>query len=63
MYCIDLSLIIKINIQYIFCPRIGSYVSIDGEYIGHLLCPDYNLICSQTVRCNNIFDCANLGQE
>ena len=57
MFCSDLSLTVKINEQYIVCPRGGGYVTIGGNYQGHLLCPDYNLICSQTVPCNNMFDC------
>ena len=27
--------------------------------MGYLLCPDYNLICSGKVPCNNIFDCVD----
>ena len=57
MNCSNLSLTIRINEQYIVCPRGGGYVNIGGNYEGHILCPDYNLICSQTVLCNNIFDC------
>lgn len=60
MYCSDSSLTIKIKELYIVCPRSGGYISVEGKknnYIGHLLCPDYNLICSQSVPCNNMFDC------
>ena len=57
MNCSDLSLTIKINEQYIVCPRRGGYIKIGGNYEGHILCPDYNLICSQTFLCNNMFDC------
>ena len=57
MYCSNFSLTIRINEQYIVCPRSGGYISIGGDYIGHLLCPDYNLICSQSEPCNNMFDC------
>ena len=57
MNCSNQSLSIKINEQYIVCPRRGGYVKIGRNYTGHLLCPDYNLICSQTVPCNNMFDC------
>ena len=53
----SLSLSIKINELYIICPRGGGYVKIGRNYTGHILCPDYNLICSQKVRCNNMFDC------
>jgi hypothetical protein len=57
MNCSSLSLSIKINELYIICPRGGGYVKIGRNYTGHILCPDYNLICSQTVPCNNMFDC------
>ena len=58
MFCSELSLTVRINEQYIVCPRSGGYITIGGNYEGHLLCPDYNLICSQTMPCNNMFDCA-----
>jgi hypothetical protein len=59
MNCSSLSLSInfKINELYIICPRGGGYVKIGRNYTGYILCPDYNLICSQTVPCNNMFDC------
>ena len=57
MYCSTKSLTIKINNQYIVCPKTGGYIKIGGNYTGYLLCPHYNLICSQTVPCNNMFDC------
>ena len=63
MYCSSKSLTILVNTQYIVCPREGGYVGISGNYTGHVLCPDYNLICSQTKRCNNMFDCVEIGSE
>jgi len=63
MNCSDSSLSILINTQYIVCPREGGYVRISGNYTGHVLCPDFNLICSQTIRCNNMFDCIDVGSE
>ena len=60
MNCSDSSLSIKINTEYIVCPRNGSLIvieSIFSSYKGYLFCPDYNLICTGTVMCNNIFDC------
>ena len=59
MFCSQRSLTIRINTQYIVCPRQGGFVSLGGDYEGHLLCPDYNLICSQTEPCNNMFDCVD----
>ena len=56
MFCSDRSLTIKINKDYIVCPRSGGKIKA-LDFDGYLLCPDYNLICSGTVICNDIFDC------
>ena len=32
-------------------------------YNGYFLCPDYNLICSGTVMCNDMFDCVDKKSE
>ena len=55
-FCSEKSLTIRIFDDYIVCPRAGGKIKVDG-YEGYLLCPDYNLICSGTELCNNIFDC------
>ena len=55
-FCSDYSLTIKIKDDYIVCPRAGGKIEVDG-YSGYFLCPDYNLICSGTVICNDMFDC------
>ena len=57
-YCSSKSLTIKINGLYVVCPRYGGNVKVEG-YDGYLSCPDYNLICTGTVFCNDIFDCIN----
>ena len=56
MFCSSRSLTIKIHENYILCPRAGGKINVDG-YGGYLLCPDYNLICSGTTICNDMFDC------
>ena len=61
MFCSEKSLTIQINEEYIVCPNEGGIIYIDGEetnYKGYLICPDYYLICSGTIQCNNMFDCA-----
>ena len=58
MYCSDRSLTIKIHNNYIVCPRAGGKIRVNN-YEGYLLCPDYYLICSSTVLCNDMFDCLN----
>ena len=55
-FCSSKSLTIKINDLYIVCPRTGGNVEVEG-YDGYLNCPDYNLICTGTVVCNDLFDC------
>ena len=58
MFCSDRSLTIKINDKYVVCPRQGGKVELD-DYNGFILCPDYNLICTGSVMCNDLFDCVN----
>ena len=57
MFCSEKSLTIQINNQYIVCPREGGIVEIKGDFIGYIYCPDYNLICTGTVMCNDMFEC------
>ena len=57
MFCTEKSLTIQINNQYIVCPRSGGKITMFGDYDGDLYCPDYNLICTGTVQCNDMFDC------
>ena len=61
-FCSDESLTIKIFDDYVVCPRAGGKIQVKG-YLGYLLCPDYNLICSGTKQCNNIFDCVDMKSE
>ena len=56
IFCSDRSLTLKIFNDYIVCPREGGKIKIDG-YLGYLLCPDYNLMCSGSILCNDPFDC------
>ena len=61
-FCSDDSLTVKIKDEYIICPRAGGKIELEG-YKGYLLCPDYNLICSGTVICNDMFDCVKKKSE
>ena len=56
MHCSDRSLTIQINNTFLVCPREGGKIA-NPNFDGYLLCPDYNLICSGTVLCNDMFDC------
>ena len=57
-FCSSKSLTIKIHDNYVVCPRAGGNIEVKG-FGGFLMCPDYNLICSGTVLCNDLFDCVN----
>ena len=60
--CSKKSLSIKINKDYVVCPRSGGKIKVNG-YEGYLLCPDYNLMCSGSVICNDLFDCVDKSSE
>ena len=57
MICSNKTLTIKIKNQYIVCPRGGGKVEVNGDFQGYIYCPDYNLICTGSVLCNDMFDC------
>ena len=57
MFCTNSSLTIQIYDHFIVCPREGGKVAVEGDYTGYLFCPDYNLICTGTKMCNDMFDC------
>ena len=58
MFCSETSLTIKIYKQYVVCPKYGGFVQITN-YTGYLYCPQYDLICTGSTLCNNMFDCVN----
>ena len=62
IYCSSSFLTIQINDDYIVCPRQGGNIRVVG-YDGLLNCPDYNLICTGTVICNDMFDCIDKKSE
>ena len=55
MLCSEKYLTIKINDDYILCPREGGKIKL-LNYYWYILFQDYYLICSGTVLCNDIFD-------
>ena len=61
-FCSSKSLTIKINNDFIVCPRQGGKIEVKN-YEGYLLCPDYNLMCSGTALCNDMFDCVEKKSE
>ena len=62
IFCSSESLTVKIHEDYIVCPKVGGKIIPEG-YEGYFLCPDYNLMCSGTVICNDIFDCVDKKSE
>jgi len=62
MYCSDESLTIQVGEDYFVCPRAGGKIVGEG-YSGYLLCPDYNLICTSTAVCNDMFSCLSKRSE
>jgi len=58
MACSEKSLTIKIGDENIVCPRGGGKIEVKN-YKGYLLCPDYNLICTGSKICNDIYSCIN----
>ena len=62
IFCSERSLTVKIFDDYIVCPRAGGKVEVDG-YEGFIACPDYNLMCSGTKVCNDIFECVEKKSE
>ena len=61
-FCSSKSLTIKINNDFIVCPRQGGKIKVKN-YEGYFLCPDYNLMCSGTILCNDMFDCVEKKSE
>ena len=62
IFCSEKSLTVQIHDDFIVCPRSGGKIEIEG-YEGYFLCPDYNLMCSGTVICNDMFDCVDKKSE
>ena len=60
--CSEKSLTVQIFDDYIVCPRAGGKIEVDG-FKGFFLCPDYNLMCSGTVICNDMFECVEKESE
>ena len=64
MSCSEKSLTIQFGEDYFVCPREGGKIAGDEDnFDGYILCPDYNLICTGTVMCNDMIDCFNKKSE
>ena len=62
MYCSSKSLTIRIDDDFLVCPRSGGKINAENLY-GYLLCPDYNLICTGKEPCNNNYNCFLKGSN
>ena len=49
--------------SYITCPTNGSILNNPNGFKGQIKCPDYNLICTSKIWCNELFDCINKKSE
>ena len=45
------------------CPTNGSILNNPNGFKGQIKCPDYNLICTSKIWCNELFDCINKKSE
>ena len=63
MFCSEESLTIQVGEDFFVCPREGGKIESEEYFYGYLLCPDYNLICTAKVVCNNMFDCFTKNLE
>ena len=59
MSCSKTILTIQVGDYYYTCPKNGGIINVQRSsgYLGDIECPDYNLICTGSVLCNNIADC------
>jgi len=59
MHCTETTLTVQIGDFYMTCPREGGVLSMPSisGYFGVFECPDFNLICTGSVMCNNIEEC------
>jgi len=73
MICKEKSLTVQLgNNEYFVCPREGGLIKIGKnrvsetqytDYYGYFYCPDYNLVCTGTEFCNDMFDCIDKKSE
>ena len=60
-FCSSRTLTIKILDKYYACPRRGGKMY--PQTRNWVFCPDYYLICSGTVMCNDMYDCIDKKSE
>ena len=50
-------IMISIGNSNIICPRKGGILENPNGFIGQIKCPNYNIICTSEIWCNELFDC------
>jgi hypothetical protein len=50
-------IIIYIDSLKVYCPGNRTVLTNPEGFIGNILCPEYNLVCSSEVQCNDMLDC------
>ena len=51
------NIIVTIGTLKVVCPRNRETLSNPDGFKGEIVCPDYNLVCSSEIPCNNMLDC------
>lgn len=52
-------IIIKIEELKVICPGYSKKLKDPDGFLGEINCPDYNLVCSSKIQCNDMLDCIN----
>ena len=52
-------IIIYINSFKVICPGHRTILTNPEGFKGEIVCPEYNLICSSEIQCNDMLDCIN----
>ena len=50
-------IIISIGDKNITCPKYETILTNPNGFTGKLKCPDYNMVCTSEIWCNELFDC------
>lgn len=60
--CNEAERIVEVSVggKFYKCPREGGAIEVSPTALskGTIQCMDFNLVCNQTVKCDNIYDCA-----
>ena len=54
---------VLIGNSYVICPKKGTILNNPNGFKGQIKCPDYNIICTSKIWCNELFDCISKKSE